>query len=172
MNWILICTFIAFMIFMMYNITSLISFNNPHSLSMTYYYWKENSKWKHILFPIMMVSMAGLLMPAWLTMSASSPFQFTAFLAASGIIFTGMAPAFKSSDLENKVHTYSAIIAAVFALLWIILVAKTWWIILIWTVATVFMAFLTNSFKTSYTYWLEFIAFMSTFTTAIMFCLI
>lgn len=172
MNWILICTFIAFMIFLMYNITSLVKFNMPKSLSMTFYYWKEETSWKRFLFPIMMVSMAGLLLPAWLTLSVGSAFQFTAFLAAAGILFTGMAPAFKSSDLENAVHMTSAIIAAIFALLWIILVANLWWIILIWTATVAFMIYLTNSFKSSYIYWLEFIAFMSTFTAIFMFCLI
>jgi hypothetical protein len=172
MTWTLICTFIAFMIFLMYNITSLIKFNTPSSLSMTFYYWKEETKWKRLLFPIMMISMAGLLLPAWLTLSASSPFQFTAFLAAAGIMFTGSAPAFKSSDLENSVHMTSAIVAAIFALLWIILVTKLWWIIVIWFIASMLMALLTNSIKSSYIYWLEFVAFMSTFTAILMFCLI
>lgn len=172
MTWILICTFIAFMIFLMYNITTLIKFNTPQSLSMTFYYWKEETKWKRFLFPAMMISMAGLLLPAWLTLSAASPFQFTAFLAAAGIMFTGSAPAFKSSDLENSVHMTSAITAAIFALLWIILVTKFWWIIVIWFIASMLMAVLTNSIKSSYIYWLEFVAFMSTFTAILMFCLI
>ena len=144
----------------------------PKSLSMTFYYWKDETSWKRFLFPIMMVSMAGLLLPAWLTLSVGSAFQFTAFLAAAGILFTGTAPAFKSSDLENTVHMTSAVVAAIFAILWIILVANLWWIILIWAAAVAFMIYLTNSFKSSYIYWLEFIAFMSTFTAIFMFCLI
>jgi hypothetical protein len=139
---------------------------------MTFYYWKEETPWKRLLFPIMMVSMAGLLLPAWLTLSVGSTFQFTAFLAAAGIMFTGMAPAFKSSNLENTVHMTSAIIAAIFALLWIILVANLWWVIVLWLGVTILMAVLTNSIKSSYIYWLEFVAFMSTFTAIFMFCLI
>lgn len=61
--------------------------------------------------------MAFLLMPAWLELSLDSPFQFLAFLAPSAIIFTGAAPAFKSSKLENTVHMTGAIMAAITALL-------------------------------------------------------
>ena len=75
-------------------------------------------KYLGVLFPVMMVTMASLLLPAWLEVSALSSLQFTAFIAAAGIIFTGSAPAFKNNDLEKRVHTASALVAAVFALLW------------------------------------------------------
>jgi hypothetical protein len=119
----------------------------------------------------MMVSMAGLLLPAWLEISALSSLQFTAFLAAAGIIFTGSAPAFKSNDLEKKVHTVSALVAAVFALLWVIFVSKLWFIILIWLAVIALIAFITKTIKSSYIYWLETVAFMSTFTSILFFLL-
>ena len=114
-----------------------------------------------------MVSMGALLVPAWLEISDGSDFMFTAFLAVVGIVFTGSAPAFNNSDLENKVHTGSAIFAAVSAILWIILVAKLWWFIIVWTVMVSLIALLTETWKTSLVYWLETIAFMSTFTAII-----
>lgn len=44
-------------------------------------------------------------------------------------MFTGAAPTFKASKMENRVHMISAIIAAVCAILWIILVTNCEWII-------------------------------------------
>ena len=115
----------------------------------------------------MMMTMAGFLMPAWLEVSEGHNLQFMAFFAAGGIMFTGAAPAFDSSDLENKVHTYSAIFAAIFALLWIFFVAHLWYFIIVWFIVIALIALLSNTIKTSFVYWLETVAFMSTFTSII-----
>ena len=172
MSWIIYLVLAAFALYLCYNFSALSLFGAPFSLSKTFYLFQERKSWQKVLFPIMMIGMGLLLLPAWLEISAASPFMFMAFLAAGGIIFTGAAPAFNSGDLENKVHTGSAIFAAVFALLWIIFVAKLWWFILIWAILISLVAILTNTWKTSYIYWLETIAFLSTFTAIIAFFII
>lgn len=167
MDWKILFVLAAFLIYWAYNQVALAIFGVPKSLSMTFYLFQERKKWQRILFPIMMVSMAVLLLPSWLEISEGSDLQFMAFFAAAGIIFTGAAPAFKSSDLENKVHMGSAIFAAIFALLWVAFVAKLWYFIVVWLVIIVLMSLLTKSIKTGYIYWLETVAFMSTFTAVI-----
>ena len=169
MNWILFCVFTAFVIYLVYNSVALKMFGVPKSLSMTYYLFEEKKKNLGIVFPIMMLSMAFLLLPAWLEISALSNLQFTAFLAAGGIMFTGAAPAFQSSDLEEKVHTGSAVVAAIFATLWVIFVAKMWYLILIWILSLALQAYITKTVKSSYIYWIETVAFMSTFMSIILF---
>ena len=167
MSWIIYLVLAAFALYLSYNFAALSLFGTPKSLSQTYYEFKSRKSWQRFLFPAMMVGMGFLLMPAWLEISEGSNFMFTAFLAAAGIIFTGTAPAFNRSDLENKVHTGSAIFAAVFALLWIILVAKLWWFILVWSVMVALIAVLTGTWKSGLVYWLETVAFLSTFTAII-----
>ena len=167
MTWIVYLVLAAFAIYLMYNFAALSIFGVPRSLSNTFYLYQERTPWQRFLFPVMMVGMGFLLLPAWLEISEGSNFMFTAFFAAAGIIFTGAAPAFNSSSMENKVHTGSAIFAAVFALLWIILVAKLWWFIIVWAVMVALVAVLTGTWKTGLVYWLETIAFMSTFTAII-----
>lgn len=164
MDWKLIFVLTAFVIYFVYNAVALSLFGVPKSLSMTFYLFKEKKNWTCIFFPIMMLTMAGALLPAWLEISEGSDLQFMAFLAAAGIIFTGSAPAFKSSSLENSVHMTSAVVAAIFALLWVALVANLWYVILVWLIAITVIAFLTKSVKSSYIYWLETVAFLSTFT--------
>lgn len=171
MSTVLIFVSIAFTIYLIYNSAALRLFGVPESLSNTFYLYNNKMKHLGILFPIMMISMAGLLLPAWLEISESSNLQFTAFLAAAGIIFTGSAPAFKRDDLEKKVHTVSALVAAIFALLWVIFVSKLWFMILIWLAVVALIAFVTKTIKSSYIYWLETIAFMSTFTSILFFLL-
>ena len=167
MDWRLIFVLVAFAIYLVYNAFALGCFGVPKSLSMTFYLFKEKKNWLCIWFPIMMFTMAGALLPAWLEISNGSDLQFMAFLAAAGIIFTGAAPAFESSDLEKRVHTGSAAFAALFALLWVALVAHLWYVILIWLVANTIIAFLTKTVKSRYIYWLETVAFLSTFTAVL-----
>lgn len=167
MSWIIYLVLFAFAIYLCYNFAALSLFGTPPSLSQTYYLYKERKNWQKYLFPGMMTTMALLLVPAWLEISEGSMFQFTAFLTVAGILFTGAAPAFKDDDMTGKVHTISAICAAVFALLWIILVAKLWWFIVAWLILVILIALLTGTPKKGLTYWLETIAFMSTFTSII-----
>lgn len=170
--WTLICVSIAFAIYLIYNGFVIRLFGVPNSLSNTFYLYKQKRKWMRFLFPAMMVILVTLLLPAWLEISAGNVLQFLAFFAAAGLLFVGAAPAFMSSDLENKVHTYSAIGSVLFALLWIIFVSKTWFMIPIWFAVIALIAWLTKTWKSASIYWLENVAFMSTFTSILIYFLI
>lgn len=161
---------IATTIFVAYNAVAIAFFGIPESLSNTYYLYKEKSG-KSWLFCLMMYLVVALMMPAWITMSEGSNFQFLAFLAPAAIAFVGTAPAFLASDLENKVHSISALIAAACSLLWVILVTPYWWVMPIWLGFIALASILTSSYKTCLVYWLEQVAFGSTFTAAIMYAL-
>jgi hypothetical protein len=77
-------------------------------------------------------------------------------------MFVGAAPNFKNVGIENKVHTIAAIISAICALSWcLIIVHNSWIIILINLIITIVLASLSNSIKKSSTFWLEMIAFLS-----------
>ena len=168
MTLITISIIIATIIYVAYNAIALANFGVPHSLSMTYYLWNQKSK-KGYLFPLMMYAVVAFMMPAWITMSEGSDFQFLAFLAPASIAFVGTAPAFKSDDLENKVHSISAIIAAVCSLAWVAVITPYWWMILVWLGFIALASILTSSYKTCLVYWLEQVAFGATFTSAILY---
>jgi hypothetical protein len=167
MSWNIYLVLVAFTLYLCYNFVILSLFGIPRSLSQTFYDFEARKPWMRIFFPIMMIGVGVLLLPSWLEISDGSNFMFTSFLAAAGIIFSGSAPAFKRSDLEDKVHTGSAFFAATFAIIWIILVAKLWWFIIVWTAIISIVAFITKTWKTGLVYWLETITFMSTFTSII-----
>ena len=167
---ILDCIIKAILIFVVYNGIVLHLFGIPKSLSMTFYLLKDSGRhggW----FPVMMYTMVTFLMPCWLTISEGSDFQFLSFLACAGILFVGTAPAFKSSSLENMVHQVSAYLAAAFSILWIVLVTPYWWIILIAIGIVGFLAVVTKTLKSGLIYWLEMIAFISTFSAVLMYAL-
>ena len=159
---------IATVVYVAYNAVSLAYFGIPQSLSMTYYHWKEKANIGY-LFCMMMYAVVALMMPAWISMSEGSDFQFLAFLAPAAIAFVGTAPAFLGSELENRVHSVSAVVAAVCSLAWVILVTPYWWIILVCLGLVAIAAILTSSYKTALVYWLETIAFGATFTATIIY---
>ena len=159
---------VATCIYVAYNAISLALFGIPKSLSDTYYLWKERSG-KGWLFSLMMYAVVALMMPAWITMSEGSDFQFLAFLAPSAIAFVGTAPAFKSDDLENVVHSTAAIVAAICSLAWVAVITPYWWMILVWLGFIALAAILTSSYKSCLVYWLEQVAFGATFTSAILY---
>lgn len=161
---------VATCIYVAYNAICLALFGIPESLSNTYYLWKEKNG-KGYLFCLMMYAVVALMMPAWITLSEGSCFQFLAFLAPSAIAFVGTAPAFKSDDLENVVHSTAAIVAAICSLAWVAVITPYWWMILVWFGFIALAAILTSSYKTCLVYWLEQVAFLSTFTAAIMYSL-
>ena len=164
---ILDCLSKAIFMFIIYNVVALLLFGVPKSLSMTYYLFKDRVETLKWLFPSMMTLLTIFLMPCWLEISEGSPFQFTAFLSAAGVLFVGAAPAFKSSSLENMVHQVSAYICAAAAIAWICLVTPYWWIILIVLAVIALLAYITKTIKSSYIYWLEMIAFISTFISIV-----
>lgn len=157
----------AIFMFFVYNIIALLLFGVPKSLSDTYYLFKERNSTLKFLFPSMMTLLTLFLMPSWLEMSEGSPFQFTAFLSAAGVLFVGAAPSFKDSEMENKVHSIAAYICAAAALSWICLVTPYWYIILIVFGIIAALAVVTKTWKTCYIYWLEMVAFVSTFISII-----
>ena len=172
MDWIVSLTIAAATIYIIYNIVALFLFGVPESLSKTFYLYKDKWNWTRFLFPIMMVTVGILLLPAWIELSNGSNFQFLAFLAVCSILFVGTAPAFKSTSLQNNVHSVSAMLAAITSLLWILLVPKLWYVILICAVLLTAIAIISKTITKCYIYWLESIAFTSTFISIIMYSLV
>ena len=161
------CLSKAIFLYLIYNIVALSLFGVPHSLSMTYYLFKEQNNRLRYLFSSLMICLVVFLAPCWLELSEGSDFQFTAFLSISGILFVGGAPACLSKGIESKVHNFAAYVCAASALSWIILVTPYWYIIPIVFCIIAALAIITKTVKSSYIYWLENVAFISTFIAMI-----
>lgn len=84
----------------------------PYSISETYY------KIKHkFWFAVAIVGTAALVMPAILEVTPKQ-YQFLAFLACVGMIFTGVAPNFREG-IEKKIHIAGAFMCLVFSQWWV-----------------------------------------------------
>lgn len=181
----LILVLIAIAIFAIYNSVSIKIFGMPTSLSDTFYLYQSKKKGLGYIFTAMMWSMAGCLMPAWLSITDAIPtwehnFTFLAFFAAAAIMFVGSAPAFRNIGIENKVHMISAKACAVFAILWCAIVC---WRIMYIIPIGICLAWLTGWLLRNHTnegrvwtrcsdYIWELAAFYSTFITVLVQCII
>lgn len=163
------CLIKAILIFVAYNIVALALFGVPKSLSMTYYLFKGKQNSLKCLFPIMIVLICMLLIPAWIELSEGSDFQFLSFLAPAALMFVGFTPAFNDADMYKTIHNVAAYSCALFAMLWIILVACLGIIIPIVLVVIAIIAIITKTWKTCYVYWLEMVAFISLFISIILY---
>lgn len=170
----LILSCIAVILFLVYNIVYIHKFGFIWSLSNSFYYFNDYKPKLGYLFTGMMIVCAFLLLPAWLNITEcitpwSHYLTVLPFLGAAAIAFVGAAPNFKSSDMENIVHTASAGCAAAFSLLWVCIVCwKIAWLLPLWVLIIGGLAHLTKSQKTAKAYWLEMIAFGTTFSAIII----
>lgn len=127
----------------------------PKTLSETHYIVKYK-----FMFPLMMVIVAGLLLPSWLELSDGKGFGYTflSFLTCAAIIFVGFSPNFKE-EFEGKVHCTSAILAAITGILWSVL--SVWYAPLI--SAAVFIYPIIKYWEKSKVFFLEMFAFLSVY---------
>lgn len=160
----LISTIISIIVFAVYITAILLKFKIvPESLSNTYYML---GKWGP-LFTLMMFACAFTILPPMLEVT-NSLYQFVAFFCPAAICFVGAAPNFKKDKMEGKVHVISAYVSAIFGLLWVAFLTKFWWLILIAVVIVGLLAYFTKTIKSSKTWWLEMVAFLSVYSALLI----
>ncbi len=152
----------SFIVFVTYTVATIVLFGILPSLSASYYKWEEKHKcgW---LFSATMFTMAVTLLPAWLTLSEGSTFQFLSFLCPASLIFVGAAPKFENDNIEKWLHPIAAIICAVCAICWLLFVGHLWWVVLICFVVFLAIALLTKTLIKSAVFWFEMVAFIATY---------
>lgn len=141
----------------------------PYSISETYYKI-EHKMW----FGVTMVLTACLLMPAILQVTPDS-YQFTAFLACSGMIATGVAPNFREV-IDRKIHTIGAVLCLVFSQVWVSLTSP--WMLLLWIGYLAYTVigikrnwngyFIGSFLSTKPMFWVEITALVATYVTLII----
>lgn len=155
---------IGITLFSLYIIASLAMWGIPTSISETYYLWNNKLPKFSWLFRLVFVVTGFLLIIPMLSLSEGSVWEFTSFIAAAGLIFTGAAADFKHEDKVDKiVHPISAIICAAAAILWEYFIAGTLSYMVISFVLCLILALITRSLKRSYTFWIEIPCFISIF---------
>lgn len=144
-------------LFVSYVVTAIRLWGVPPSLSQTFYLL--GGKPKGYGFTAAMWATCFLVDPLWFSVSEEWT-TFSVFLSVGGLMLVGAAPMFKDSD--RRWHSAFALGCAIFALLWQILNGQYWETIAF--VAIFFaLAKATRTMRACGTFWLEMVAFASTF---------
>ena len=149
---------IALILTIAYNAVAIIKNKGiPPSLSDSFYVFGGRDGWGYVFY-VYLASIVFLLMPLMLDITPEN-WQFIAFIGVASLGFVGAAADFKSHD--RKTHVVSALLSAVFSLLWC-LVVGVWQVALLSTGAAIVFAYTNPSSKV---YWLEMGCFASVFIT-------
>lgn len=152
---------IALILFFLYNCYYILRYNIPENLSSTYY----DLKW---IFPVVIGICGVFTMISWLNIFENSNWQFTGFLCPAAIFFMCSAPDFKKLGLIYKVHSIGSYIGALIAILSIIFLFKTWYVLLITLLISILISLISKSWKRCYIYWIEVCIFISIFISIIL----
>ena len=114
---------------------------------------------------------AVLLMPAILEVTPDC-YQFTAFLACTGMFLVGAAPNFRDG-FDKKVHISGVALCIVFSQVWVTLVCP--WMLLVWVAYLIYTAlmmkknwkgnFISAYLLTKPMLWVEITALLATYVT-------
>lgn len=154
--------------FVLYISSICIIYGIPESISDSFYLLEKgykDIKWNmSYAFTVFCYVICFSIMPVWLEHTPKI-LQFIPFIAASALAFVGTSPYFKT--INKKIHFVSAIICMIFAILWIYLVAIKYWYVPLNIALMFLILYLLN--RKSWMFYLEMWAFMSLFTSLILY---
>lgn len=151
-------------LFLGYLAVTIGKFGLTKSYSNFYYLWEEAKPGSGISFYIVNILLVFGVMMVGLELSKNSNWQMLAFFFPAALAFVAAAPRFKNR-WEGIIHFTSALLCAISAVLWCILVAHMWYLIPIAVLLMLILALCTRSLRTSLTFWAEMAAFTATFTS-------
>lgn len=172
----LIMLLVSYICYWAYTSAALACFGIPESYSNTFYLFNEKVKGLGWLFPVMSIIVVALAMPGWLEVSDVVLPKLTvmAFFSAGGLLMVAAAPFFKEMtrdtgrplmDLiyrsfhgQGLVHTIGALMALIGTFTWIAC-SPVWYMLIIVGVITAAVMFITRTFKSSITFWVEFMIY-------------
>lgn len=131
------------------------------------------------LWSIVTFVIAFLFMPALIELGEGNPWQCLGFFAPLYLIIVAIFPLVdetpEMSEYEKarirknkKVHVIGALLCAVATILWVILVCKLWWIVIVALAIVVAAGLATKTLKISYVFWGEMILFISGYSAALI----
>ena len=147
--------FILGLIYLLYN------FNIQPSLSQNYYCLKERNK-GHWFYLYLIITVFLLIYPLC---NIAGGFGF---MTCAGLAFVGAAAAFEDDKTQFKVHVTGAAVSATGAILTLFTMGLLKVVLITLPIALI-LSLITKTFRTSYVFWLEMVAFFSLFTGLILF---
>lgn len=136
------------------------------SYSATYYHWMRTSSISTFSVVTFLVSL--LLMPAMIEQGEGSVLQFLGFFAPIYLIIVAIRPDFEADHKTYLIHSGAAIVCALCSFAWVVFVRRLWWVLLVGIAASALLGLATRTLKSSKTFWLEMVMFVSVYTALLV----
>lgn len=107
-------------------------------------------------------------MPVMIEMGEDSALQCFGFFAPIYLIIVSLTPEFQTKPTQRKIHTAGAVLCAIMAFVWMILVRHAYLPIGISLVAVLLGGYATKSLKSSKIWWGEILMFLSVYLTILL----
>lgn len=119
------------------------------------------------LWSIVTIAAAFLVAPAILQAGDESPWQFLGFFVPCYLMVVGCTPRYLTDKKQRIIHTTGAILCAVAAFAWMILVLRLWYIPLI-TIALAWLCLYFVNHNDNPIFWGEMAMFSATYVSLLM----
>ena len=133
-------------------------------------YSAYSSKWAETvpihnanLWSIITTVVALLLAPVLIEQGEGNPWQCLGFFAPLYLIVVAFTPRWETDEKQKRVHVVGAVLCAVLAVLWIILLRHQWWPFPLSLLAAWCVAHSTDTVRESSVFWLEMTLFTSVY---------
>lgn len=110
---------------------------------------------------------ALLIVPVMVEVGNADPFQCLGFFAPVYLIIVSLTPNWETDKRQGVVHRIGAVICAVLAFAWLLLVCHMWYVVLAASLLVLAMLIVTRR-PDAYIFWGEMIMFISTYVSLLI----
>lgn len=129
--------------------------------------WTEELPLHNVhVWSLVTIVAAFLMVPPMIDAGEGNPLQFLGFFAPLYLILVGLTPEWETSKGQHRVHMAGAIVCALCAFAWLVLVRHLWYIVLIFALIFAGIAYLLKRFD-AYVFWGEMIMFTSVYAALV-----
>lgn len=120
------------------------------------------------LWSIVTFIAALLIIPAMVELGEGNPAQCLGFLTPVYLIIVSRTPEWETNTVQHRIHMLFAILCALGNILWVCLVCKLWWLLLIVAFAFSCFAYNKGSLWSCKVFWGEMIMFASAYLSILI----
>ena len=111
---------------------------------------------------------ALLMVPPMVDIGDGNAWQFLGFFTPLYLLVVSLTPDWQTDRKQHRIHMVGAMICAVLAFAWLLLIRNHWWVVLICLVLAGVACWRTKTFPRSLVFWGEMVMFASVYTSLIL----
>ena len=131
-------------------------------------YSAYSTAWQSPAWTAATIFVAVLLLPAMLEAGDESPLQFLGFFTSVYLIIVALTPKWETDKKQKLIHNNGSVVCVVCVILWLVYALRLWYYIPVAIALAAVAAYLTKTWKESYTLWLELAMFAAVYGAVLL----